>query len=82
MSWQDVAACRGMDPDLFFPVSRHEVPPAVVLACKGCPVADECLADGLAEPHQHGIRAGLTAPERQAMLKGRRRAVHDRMVSR
>lgn len=79
MSWRDVAACRDMDPDLFFPTRSAEVPPAAALACARCTVRDECLADALADGIRHGVRAGLSAVQlRELRKRPRRRAVHDR----
>lgn len=73
MSWLDDAACRGMDPDLFFPDERNTVPPAAALACSRCAVDDECLADAFATGERHGIRGGMTGPERRRSGKLARR---------
>lgn len=46
-NWRDHAACKGLDPDLFFPpvgANAHE-PKRV---CRTCPVADYCLDYALA----------------------------------
>ena len=42
--WQDEAACRGVDPDIFFPSKGNtaEVRRAKSF-CRSCPVVDECL---------------------------------------
>lgn len=39
--WRSLAACRDMDPDLFFPDDRS-VADAAIRVCESCPVMDEC----------------------------------------
>lgn len=39
--WRDKAACRDMDPDLFFPTTRKEERLALK-ACSTCPAIHEC----------------------------------------
>jgi WhiB family redox-sensing transcriptional regulator len=65
------AACRGADPDLFFP-TKGDSPAAEAKAyCNGtpnrpaCPVRRECLRWALAEGEEHGVFGGLTASERR-----------------
>jgi WhiB family transcriptional regulator, redox-sensing transcriptional regulator len=65
--WQKDAECRGMDPNLFFPVSHPNVPdPEAVAACQRCEVIVQC--------HQYAIHyedvgfwAGLTPAERRKL---------------
>ena len=58
--WIDQAACRGMDTDLFFPVTADSMPRtarqlstlrrntrAAAAVCERCPVSQECLDYGL-----------------------------------
>ena len=46
--WQDRAACRNEDPELFFPVGRPGNPAydtqtaAAIAVCKQCPVITQC----------------------------------------
>ncbi|MFD2082552.1 WhiB family transcriptional regulator [Actinopolymorpha cephalotaxi] len=44
--------------------------------CAGCPFNAQCLAAELSRPasHQWGVRGGLTARQRKAMVHARRRA--------
>lgn len=70
--WDELAACRGIDPDMeiFFPMS--ETRDNVALArqiCKTCPVSVECLADALDLHDVYGVRAGTTGPQRNNMLR-------------
>ncbi|MGH3615499.1 MAG: WhiB family transcriptional regulator [Pseudonocardia sp.] len=73
--WRHRAACRSVDPDVFFPVpvaglafrTRVAVAKAV---CGGCPVREACLDWALA--HQpDGIAGGMTEQER-CTERGRR----------
>ena len=83
-AWQDRAACRHHDPDLFYPASDGADGPfaeqikAAKRVCRGCPVQELCFLDTLTVPaaHDHGIRAATTARERRAMRrrKGENRA--------
>ena len=67
-NWRMLAACRSIDPDLFFPVSSagkslEQVAEArAVCAC--CLVRRQCLAFALRTRQAHGIWGGLTAQER------------------
>ena len=79
--WRHRAACRSVDPEVFFPVpveglayrTRVAVAKAV---CGGCAVRAECLAWALA--HQpDGIAGGMTEHERR-QEKTRRRGVRRR----
>jgi hypothetical protein len=67
--WRHRAACRGVDPELFYPVAEDGPPyeeqvAAAKAVCAGCPVRAECLAFALvALPH--GIAGGMTPAERR-----------------
>jgi WhiB family transcriptional regulator, redox-sensing transcriptional regulator len=56
MSWHHDAACRGEDPELFFPIGTTG--PALVqlmdakAVCGRCPVQSECLRVGRSERHR------------------------------
>lgn len=66
--WQDSAACRDTDPDLFFPASENETTVrAVKDICHACPVYDRCLAVALENGH-HGIWAATTTAVRSRMV--------------
>ena len=67
--WRDLAACLHTDPESFFPeASNADAYARRVCAC--CPVRAECLEDALApaQDRQHGIRGGLSANQRRALL--------------
>ncbi|SEN92794.1 WhiB family transcriptional regulator [Actinacidiphila rubida] len=73
--WQNRAACRDEDPELFFPVGSTG--PAVLkieeakAVCRRCPVMAQCRAWALESGQEAGIWGGLSEEERRA---ARRRA--------
>jgi DNA-directed RNA polymerase specialized sigma24 family protein len=74
-NWRARAACRDVDPELFFPEPSNEplVKAQVAAAkavCRSCPVRERCLADAL-ERLPHGIAGGLTEQERRRLRTAR-----------
>jgi WhiB family redox-sensing transcriptional regulator len=71
--WTDHAACRGADPELFFPVGYAG--PAVEqetdakAVCAGCAVRDDCLAWALRAGEPDGIWGGTSPEERRHMRR-------------
>lgn len=74
--WRADAACRGHDPDLWFPVvvsergrrlGALEVAPEAVAICWSCPVDNECLDFAVPRPSIEGIWAGTTTADRSRM---------------
>ncbi|MFE6610974.1 WhiB family transcriptional regulator [Amycolatopsis sp. NPDC057786] len=67
------AACRGEDPELFFPVT--ETGPGARQAarakavCARCPVISACLAHAVENGLAHGIFGGLTGSERRQVIR-------------
>lgn len=55
-AWHELAACRGLTVDLFFPVAPRADPEAIA-ACARCPVIDECSEAGQGE--RFGVWGGL-----------------------
>jgi Transcription factor WhiB len=51
-------ACRGADPDLFFPLPRESADPAKAI-CAACAVRADCLALARARGEQFGIWGGV-----------------------
>lgn len=77
--WWSLANCQGMPSDLFFPPAGREgaVPTAQAKqVCAGCQVRSECLAHALEHHEVHGLWGGLTATERRALRRPRRRPAH------
>jgi WhiB family redox-sensing transcriptional regulator len=70
--WRERAACRGADPELFFPGrtdadgSKREYARQV---CKACSVQPECLDYSLQAREKHGIWGGLTELERKPLRR-------------
>jgi WhiB family redox-sensing transcriptional regulator len=73
--FRDFAACRGMDPELFFPVGAPGAPAydaAVARAkdvCAGCPVREACLEFALDAGIEFGVFGGADASEREALRR-------------
>lgn len=76
-AWREFAACREVDPELFFPEAGQS-PAAARLVCSGCPVLEECavhaLGEGSGTPEPLGVWGGMTAQERLRILQARRKA--------
>ena len=71
--WYNLAACQGMDLDVFFP-SADQPPAEAVEVCAGCQVRTSCL-DYAAEHHlTDGVWGGMSANERKAARKAARTA--------
>lgn len=76
--WQDLAACKGMDPTLFFGPEYAETvkekrdrEDAAKEVCAGCPVRTECLEYALQAREAYGIWGAMTELERKALLRRR-----------
>jgi len=78
VSWQDRAACRGMDV-LFFdpddePSPEREIREAKAkVVCQLCPVRLQCLDYALRNSIRHGIWGGLNEQERARERRRRTR---------
>jgi WhiB family redox-sensing transcriptional regulator len=71
-SWRQRAACRGLDPEIFFPDSDEEAGEAKAV-CARCPVREACLEHALAHREREGIWGGATERERRRILRHRRK---------
>ena len=67
--WAKEGQCLGMDPDALFVQGKDQR--AAKLACRGCPVIAECLADALDNRTEFGVWGGMTERERRALLRRR-----------
>ncbi|MGH8992981.1 MAG: WhiB family transcriptional regulator [Acidimicrobiia bacterium] len=70
--WRERAACRGLDPELFFPVPGGSAGTAVAV-CAGCPVRVECLAYALHAAEKFGVWGGQPEARRTVIRRKRRR---------
>ena len=73
LSWRQRAACRGVDPDVFYPVSDEEAEEAKSI-CRVCPVREACLEYALANRERDGVWGGATERERRRMIRQRRKS--------
>ena len=77
MSWEDHAACAGMDTDLFFPRENIGGPARgrgvsgekdrmrqAMQACQRCPVRQECLMFAI-EHNEWGVWGGMDTADRR-----------------
>ena len=69
-SWQEMANCLGVDPDLFFPERGASTREAKEV-CKGCVVRDHCLEYALANGEKFGIWGGMSERERRRIRRSR-----------
>jgi WhiB family redox-sensing transcriptional regulator len=70
--WADEAACRGLDPSIFYPATEEEAAPAKQV-CEECPVKDVCLEHAIERREHNGVWGGATERERQRIIRRRRR---------
>lgn len=77
MDWRNRAACKDVDPELFFPIGN--VGPALdqikeaQRVCAGCGVRDVCLQWALESGQDSGVWGGLSEEERRALKRKSRR---------
>jgi WhiB family redox-sensing transcriptional regulator len=76
-NWRDEAACRDVDPDLFFPIGPtgsglRQVDEAKRI-CRTCPAQAQCLAWALDHGVTDGVWGGTTEDERRAIRRLPRR---------
>src|SRR5262245_46174966 len=71
-SWRDQAACRGLDPEVFYPVSEEEEATAKSI-CADCTVRQSCLEHAITHRETEGICGGATERERRRSIRQRRR---------
>jgi len=71
-SWRSSAACQGLDPEIFYPVSDEDADQAKEV-CARCPVQTSCLEHALAVREKEGVWGGCTERERRRIIRQRRR---------
>ena len=72
-AWRQKAACRGVDPDIFYPVSEEEAEEARAI-CRACPVLESCLEWALNNRERDGVGGGATERARRRIIRQRRRS--------
>lgn len=69
VDWRIQAACLGQWDAMHPDNDTHEIEAAKSI-CRGCPVTVDCFFDAVRTGDmEHGIRAGLRAGERRAVVK-------------
>ncbi|MGH3239205.1 MAG: WhiB family transcriptional regulator [Spirillospora sp.] len=78
MDWRHRAACRDVDPELFFPIGNTG--PAILQieeakqVCRRCGVTDACLRWALESGQESGVWGGMGEDERRALKRRAARA--------
>ena len=72
VSWRQRGACRGLDPEIFYPETDDEAAEAQAV-CAGCAVREACLQFALDTREAEGIWGGTTGRERRRILRQRRK---------
>lgn len=72
-NWRHAAACRGEDPELFFPTGStggalHVIDEAKAV-CRRCPSIESCLQWAIETGEESGIFGGLTEQERRTLKR-------------
>jgi WhiB family redox-sensing transcriptional regulator len=71
--WRQRAACRGVEPDIFYPVTDDDAEDAKAI-CRGCTVREACLDWALSTREKDGVWGGATERERRRIIRQRRRS--------
>lgn len=71
--WRELAACRHIDPDLFFPVGTTGLAPRQIevakRVCRSCDVVEPCLEFALVTNQESGVWGGTSEEERRRLRK-------------
>lgn len=72
------AACRGVDPELFFPIGNTDVALMQIeeakQICQPCAVRESCLTWALESGQDAGVWGGLSEDERRSLKRRTARA--------
>src|ERR1700733_10673207 len=73
MDWRHVAACREVDPELFFPIGNSG--PALLQieeakqVCRRCTAIEDCLRWAIDSGQDAGVWGGMSEDERRALKR-------------
>jgi WhiB family transcriptional regulator, redox-sensing transcriptional regulator len=73
MDWRHEAACREVDPELFFPIGNSG--PALLQieeakqVCRRCSVMEDCLRWAIDSGQDAGVWGGMSEDERRALKR-------------
>jgi WhiB family redox-sensing transcriptional regulator len=76
VNWQERAACRGADTDLFYPprgYNIHDYKKVIETYCDNCPVRQDCLDYAIENCENLGIWGGLPAIGRRRLKASSRK---------
>ena len=73
LTWRTHAACRGLEPEVFYPVTEEQTEEAKAI-CRACPVREPCLDYALSNRERDGVWGGATERERRRMIRQRRKS--------
>lgn len=71
-SWQERAACRDEDAELFFRIDAESVSRALAV-CAVCTVRKSCLTQAMTDRETFGVWGGTTETERRRAFRRQRR---------
>ncbi len=66
--WQELSACYGLDPEIFFPTTEEEAGLALSY-CGVCQVRDVCLAWAVRNGERYGVWGGTTEQQRRRLIR-------------
>ena len=72
LSWRSRGACKGLDPDIFYP-APDDVAMEAKAVCAQCVVRQPCLEYALNKREHEGVWGGATEKERRRILRQRRK---------
>jgi WhiB family redox-sensing transcriptional regulator len=72
-TWKLMAACRGVDSNVFYPETDDAAGPAKAV-CGRCPVRLVCLQSAIRNRERYGVWGGLTEGERSRLGRDGARA--------
>ena len=75
-TWAGKAACRGLDPAIFYPQTDDDSDEAKAI-CAECPVREPCLEHAIEHREKNGVWGGATERERLRIIRRRRRLRQD-----
>lgn len=77
--WREEAACRGVDPNVFFPDRGDTFGVRAAKAiCAGCPVRTDCLDYAITYAERTGIWGGKSERERRELRRTRAHSIDRR----
>ena len=66
--WQELSACYGLDPEIFFPTTEDEASLALSY-CGVCQVREVCLAWAVRNGERYGVWGGTTEQQRRRLIR-------------